>query len=487
MYTESTPAIADTRRPHAGKLSPASLIHQSDDRLVTLARSGSERAWAEITRRYRRQLRSYCARFVGPSRAEDAVQQAFLQAFLALRDGSQREIALRAWLYRIAHNCAIDVLRKGTPEYDQLDLEYDGVPQPPTLFEQREDVRRLVARMRDLPDAQRQALAMRELEGRSYEEISAQLGHSGSGVRQLIFRARTALRNSVAAVLPLGFMKGRVQSVPLDCHHVATAVSVPASSGGGIDVVGAATLAVVAVLSGGIATVDDGPRRARHDHQQAVASPSPPATGVAPTFVSGPAVTSHGDARTESASHGQGRHPDNEVVALAAPTTVAAPIATPPAPVVTPPVATFSPAAPITAVTPGPLVSSPPPADDAMRQQVAPPAAPGVGSSVAAARPVPTTVSGAPSVKPPATSGSTPPATPAGVPPVGDTKGKPGLPAKTSPAPAQKPVKAPLKVPPPKVPPAKAQPMKTQPLKVLPKQKPVAPTVKAPVRKSERA
>ena len=198
MYTD-TPAIADRRRSQPGKLSHGALLHQSDERLVALARSGSERAWAEITRRYGRQLRAYCARFVGASRAEDAVQQTFLQAFLALRDGTPREIALRAWLYRIAHNCSIDLLRKGTPDYDQLDLEYDGVAQPPTLFEQREEVRRLVARMRALPDAQRQALALRELEGRSYEEISARLGHSGSGVRQLIFRARTALRNSAAA------------------------------------------------------------------------------------------------------------------------------------------------------------------------------------------------------------------------------------------------------------------------------------------------
>jgi RNA polymerase sigma factor (sigma-70 family) len=227
MHT-STPALAEPRRPHAGTLSQASIMHQSDERLVALARSGSERAWAEITRRYRRQLRSYCARFVGPSRAEDAVQQTFLQAFLALRDGQNREIALRAWLYRIAHNCSIDVLRKGSPDYDQLDLEYDGVPQPPMLFEQKEEIRGLVARMRSLPEAQRQALALRELEGRSYEEISARLGHSGSGVRQLIFRARTALRNGVAAIAPVGFLKGRLsQNVPFDCHHVAS-VAAPA-------------------------------------------------------------------------------------------------------------------------------------------------------------------------------------------------------------------------------------------------------------------
>ena len=90
MQHTPTPAIADSRRTHAGMLSQASLRHQSDERLVLLARSGSERAWTEIMRRYGRQLRAYCARFVGPGRAEDAVQQTFLQAFLALRDGTQR-------------------------------------------------------------------------------------------------------------------------------------------------------------------------------------------------------------------------------------------------------------------------------------------------------------------------------------------------------------------------------------------------------------
>ena len=270
-----------------GRLSQEALLHQSDDRLVALARSGSERAWDEIMRRYGRQLRSYCSRFVGAGRAEDAVQQTFLQAFLALRDGSEREIALRAWLYRIAHNCAIDVLRKSAPEYEQLDLESDGVAQPPTLFEQREEIRRLVARMRDLPDAQRQALALRELEGRSYEEISAQLGHSGSGVRQLIFRARTALRNGAAAILPFGLLRSRLyQPGTLECHHVATAVSVPASSGGGIDAVSAATLAVVAVLGGGFAASDGSSRRARPvQAQPAGASPSPthsPSGAIAP-------------------------------------------------------------------------------------------------------------------------------------------------------------------------------------------------------------
>ncbi len=272
MQHTPTPAIADSRRTHAGMLSQASLRHQTDERLVLLARSGSERAWTEIMRRYGRQLRAYCARFVGPGRAEDAVQQTFLQAFLALRDGTQREIALRAWLYRIAHNCAIDVLRKGTWEHEQLDLESDGVPQPPTLFEQKEEIRGLVARMQELPAAQRQALALRELEGRSYEEISMQLGHSGSGVRQLIFRARTALRNGVAAILPFEGLRA---------HQLVSAASVPASSGSGVETAGAAALAVVAVLGGGVAVGGVDAKRARHTPPPAVSTTLGPAAPAA--------------------------------------------------------------------------------------------------------------------------------------------------------------------------------------------------------------
>ena len=89
MYTD-TPAIADTRRPHSGKLSQEALLHQSDDRLVALARSGSERAWDGDHAPLRAPAARPTARASSvPSRAEDAVQQTFLQAFLALRDGSR--------------------------------------------------------------------------------------------------------------------------------------------------------------------------------------------------------------------------------------------------------------------------------------------------------------------------------------------------------------------------------------------------------------
>jgi RNA polymerase sigma factor (sigma-70 family) len=253
---------------HATTLSPHSLQHESDERLVALTRAGSERAFAEITRRYQRPLRAYCSRLVGSERAQDAVQQALLQAFLSLRDRAPREIALRPWLYRIAHNCAVDLLRMGSWEYEQLDLESDGVPQPPALFEQKEELRGLVAGMRQLPEAQRQALTLRELEGCSYEEISARLGHTGSGVRQLIFRARSALRKGAsAALIPFGLLRERLvgMSSAVETHHVTAAAAVPAHPGGA-ETVGAAALAVLALLGG----VAHGVRSGQGDQRRAL-------------------------------------------------------------------------------------------------------------------------------------------------------------------------------------------------------------------------
>jgi len=260
----------------AGAVPTGCLRHESDEALVALTRAGSERAFAEITRRYQRPLQWYCARLVGAERAQDAVQQALLQAFLSLRDRAPREIALRPWLYRIAHNCSIDLLRMGSWEYEQLDVESDGVPQPPAVVEQKEELRGLIAHMRRLPEAQRRALTLRELEGCSYEEISARLGHTGSGVRQLIFRARSALRKGASALAPFVMVRERIVGMApaVESHHVAGVAAVPASSGSGMETVGAAALAVVAVLGGVAGGVRTGQHPRAADAKAHAAAPA---------------------------------------------------------------------------------------------------------------------------------------------------------------------------------------------------------------------
>jgi RNA polymerase sigma factor (sigma-70 family) len=274
-------AAAPARRPHLGALSQSSLRHEGDDRLVALTRGGSERAFAEIMRRYQRPLHFYCRQFVGMARAEDAVQQTFMQAFVALRDGERREIALRPWLYRIAHNCSIDLLRKHF-DHDELDPEHDGMPQPAGVFEQKEELARVVRAIQELPEGQRRALTLRELEGRSYCEISKALGHTDSGVRQLIFRARTALRNLAGFAFPVGSLRWRLLGSPgpaaADPHQVVATAS---ASDGGAGVFGAASAAVAATITllGGGTLATGGPS---HSHApaaalHATAPPRPPA------------------------------------------------------------------------------------------------------------------------------------------------------------------------------------------------------------------
>ena len=92
---------------------------QSDDRLVALAREGHERAFEAIVERYRRPLLRAARRVLPEARAEDALQQALLSAWTALQRGDEVR-DLRAWLYRIVHNSALNALRVSGYDYDEL-------------------------------------------------------------------------------------------------------------------------------------------------------------------------------------------------------------------------------------------------------------------------------------------------------------------------------------------------------------------------------
>src|SRR3954451_19098383 len=251
MPAQATPMPAGPAPGRQGVPASAAVLRQApDERLVALVRDGSPAAFEEISTRYRRRLHAYCVRLVGPAHAEDVVQQALLRAYLSLRRGDLRHVALRAWLYRIARNCAIDLLRSGPPDHEQLDLQFDGVPQPPRLVEQKEEIGTLVSAMRSLPEGQRRPLTLRELEGRSYDEISAELGQTGPRVRQLIFRARERLRAGAAAILPVGLFRRVAGHQPpmIEAHH--TAIVAKVSSGGTLEAVGAMTAAAITLLAG---------------------------------------------------------------------------------------------------------------------------------------------------------------------------------------------------------------------------------------------
>jgi RNA polymerase sigma factor (sigma-70 family) len=174
---------------------------QSDARLVDLVRAGNDRAFEAIVLRYNRPLLRHCRKLLPAGRAEDAVQQSLLRALEAIR-ADDRELQLGPWLHRIAHNTAIDSLRRLDSHWEELDERMDGVEPTHAAAERRAQFSAVVSTMGSLPERQRRALVLRELEGRSYEEIAATLGVSGAGVRQLLNRARNTMRAASSAVVP---------------------------------------------------------------------------------------------------------------------------------------------------------------------------------------------------------------------------------------------------------------------------------------------
>ncbi|WP_445148966.1 RNA polymerase sigma factor [Baekduia sp. Peel2402] len=175
---------------------------RTDDQLVALFRAGHDEAFGQIHDRYRARLFAYCRQMLGGSRgdAEDVLQDVFLRAYNSLR-ADRRDVALRAWLYRVAHNRCIDHLRRPTPAAEDIfDVNRgSGAEQPAEAAERREDLRRLIADVRALPEQQRSALLMREMEGLSYNDLAAALGVTVPAIKSLLVRARIGLVEAVEA------------------------------------------------------------------------------------------------------------------------------------------------------------------------------------------------------------------------------------------------------------------------------------------------
>jgi RNA polymerase sigma factor (sigma-70 family) len=226
---------------------------QSDRRLVTLVRDGYELAFEEIVRRYARPLGRYAATIVG-GRSEDVTQDAFSKALLALRrnDG---EIELRPWLFRIVRNTALNDLRD-RPPVSQLPDSMPASRGPADEVEQREELVELTTRLQALPDSQRAAIVMRELEGLGHDEIAAALGLSGGGARQAIYRARASLRDGLGMLVPLPLIKALLAGDI--ARHAEVATGAVGSAGTGVALKAtAATLLVAGTVGAGVALHSD--------------------------------------------------------------------------------------------------------------------------------------------------------------------------------------------------------------------------------------
>ena len=175
-------------------LSNALLRTQTDERLAALAAAGHDRAFEAIVDRYRRPLLRYLRRMLSEQLAEDVVQATFLNAWSSLRRGAEIR-DLRPWLYRIAHNAAINALKKVGEALEEVPESVGGfAPEPATELERRDEVRRALDGISQLPARQRAALLAIAVDGRAHAEVAEELGLTDGAVRQLVHRARHTLR-----------------------------------------------------------------------------------------------------------------------------------------------------------------------------------------------------------------------------------------------------------------------------------------------------
>ncbi len=168
---------------------------RSDEQLVAQFRQGNDEAFAVIHDRYRQRLFAYTRQMFPWSRqdAEDAVQDVFVRAYSSLRSNDRELLALRAWLYRVAHNRCIDQLRRPPMPVPELLERVRPSVDPIAEAEQRDSLRLLIADVRRLPEQQRSALLMRELGGMSYEDLAGALTVTVPAIKSLLVRARINL------------------------------------------------------------------------------------------------------------------------------------------------------------------------------------------------------------------------------------------------------------------------------------------------------
>jgi RNA polymerase sigma factor (sigma-70 family) len=279
---------------------------QSDRRLVGLVREGYEAAFEEIVRRYGGQLGRYAAAIVG-GRSEDVTQDAFSKALLALRrdDG---EIELRPWLYRIVRNTALNDLRDQPAAAVELAEAIATGSNPAETLEHREELTKLMERLRALPEAQRAAIVMRELEGLSHVEIAAALGMSGGAARQAIYRGRRALRDAAGMLVPLPLLR----TLLTDPASAEAAGGAAGLAGAGIAVKAtAATVLVAGTVGTGVALQVEKDGKTPRAKAGAVAEKSGPETmaGSIPSIVAAGGDPSGGPRPDggPSGSSGEGR------------------------------------------------------------------------------------------------------------------------------------------------------------------------------------
>jgi RNA polymerase sigma factor (sigma-70 family) len=185
-----------------GLRGPTPLLRiQSDERLVALTRRGNQAAYEALVGRYQSRLLAFCRHMLGSREdAEDVLQEVFAAAFNAMI-ADERALNVRPWLYRIARNRSLNHLRRvqaiGVDSMD-VHLSENGASAADKVH-RREEFRLLVEDVQGLPETQRTALLLREIDALSYDQIAEAMDTTIPSVKSLLVRARVSLAESAQA------------------------------------------------------------------------------------------------------------------------------------------------------------------------------------------------------------------------------------------------------------------------------------------------
>src|ERR671929_367873 len=176
---------------------------KSDEQLIDLTRRGQNGAFEVLVQRYQSRLLAFCRHMLGSTEdAEDVLQEVFAASFNAMI-ADERPINARPWLYRIARNRCLNHLRRPTSAgQDSMDIfETDGGATTADTVHKREEFRQIVADVQDLPETQRTALLLREIDALSYDDIAHAMDTTVPSVKSLLVRARVSLAEAAEARL----------------------------------------------------------------------------------------------------------------------------------------------------------------------------------------------------------------------------------------------------------------------------------------------
>ena len=196
------------------KKSPVGLRFRllNDRALATQVVAGDRGAFEELFRRYKQPLYGFCISILGNQEDSADVLQTTMAKALKTLPGEKRDVLLKPWLFRVARNECIDLIRSRKPTDDITEKDPPAARGVEAEFAGRERLRELLDDLEHLPEKQRSALVMRELNGLTFDEIGEAYETSPGAAKQVVYEARVSLQDAA---------KGR----DMECEPVREAIS----------------------------------------------------------------------------------------------------------------------------------------------------------------------------------------------------------------------------------------------------------------------